>query len=356
MNVIRKNKRIRSGIRQTNTGIRQINTPLSTNKPKGFIECAILTLMIVMSAFSKNNVFLLLAALTVLVFATAFTLAGCGTQEEKADGASFTAQTSIKTSEFSESAAQTGNGASIDTSSTAKGFVAVKATSTSQLKFQILYNDQAQNYDLPKNGQPIICPLSFGDGAYTFRVMQNTSGNNYVELFSTQATVTLEDEFAPFLVPNVFCNYSESSSCVAKARELVSSAQTQGEAVQAICSYITENISYDDNKAQELKNASGYIPNPDETLQSGSGICFDYASLGAAMLRSQGIPTKIVTGYVSPNNIYHAWIMVYIDGSWKNAHFSVDKNTWSRVDLTFAASSNSATVGDGKNYTDRYIY
>lgn len=312
--------------------------------------------MIVMSVLSRNNVFLSVLALLVLISATIFSLTGCNGTEEKADGAAFSAQTSIKTSGFSESAAQTGNGASIDASSAEKGFVAVKATSNSQLKFQVLCNDQAENYDLPKNGQPIVCPLSFGNGSYTFRVMQNTSGNNYVELFSTQATVALEDEFAPFLVPNVFCNYAETSACVTKARELVGSAQTQGEAVQAICSYITENISYDDNKAQQLKNASGYIPNPDETLQGGSGICFDYASLGAAMLRSQGIPTKIVTGYVSPNNIYHAWIMVYIDGSWKSAHFSVDKNTWSRVDLTFAASSNTATVGDGKSYTDRYVY
>ena len=74
------------------------------------------------------------------------------------------------------------------------------------------------------------------------------------------------------------------------------------------------------------------------------------------MLRSQGIPTKIVTGNVSPDNIYHAWIMVHIDGTWKNAQFSVNPNTWSRVDLTFAANGANSNVGDGKSYTDRYVY
>ena len=98
------------------------------------------------------------------------------------------------------------------------------------------------------------------------------------------------------------------------------------------------------------------MPYPDETLQSGKGICFDYASLGAAMLRSQGIPAKIVTGTVSPQGIYHAWIMVNIDGTWQSARFSVSPNTWSRIDLTFAATGGGANVGDGESYTDRYVY
>ena len=119
---------------------------------------------------------------------------------------------------------------------------------------------------------------------------------------------------------------------------------------------MVDNVSYDNDKASKLKQATGYVPNPDKTLTSKKGVCFDYASLGAAMLRSVGIPTKIVTGYVSPDQIYHAWIMVYIDGTWKSAQFSVDRNTWSRVDLTFAASGDNKNVGDGKEYTDRYVY
>lgn len=244
----------------------------------------------------------------------------------------------------------------MDTSATSEGYVAASATSSSRLKFQVTCGGQSATYDLPQNGTAIVCPLTYGNGTYTFRVMQNTSGNNYVELYSTSATVSIANEFDPYLRPNVFCSYSESSACVAKARELVAGATNQGEAVKAICSYVVDNIKYDDAKAEKLKNATGYVPNPDDTLSSGTGICFDYASLGAAMLRSQGIPAQIVTGYVSPDNIYHAWIMVYIDGTWKSAQFKVDPNTWSRVDLTFAASSGNSNVGDGKNYTDRYVY
>ena len=101
---------------------------------------------------------------------------------------------------------------------------------------------------------------------------------------------------------------------------------------------------------------TGYVPNPDDTLATGTGVCFDYASLGAAMLRSVGLPTKIITGYVTPGDLYHAWIMVYIDGSWHTGEFSVDSNSWSRVDLTFAASGSTEFTGDGTSYTDRYVY
>ncbi len=143
---------------------------------------------------------------------------------------------------------------------------------------------------MPQDGTPIACPLAFGDGPYTVRIMRNTSGNNYVELCSADIDVALTSEFAPFLRPNVYCSYTASSSCVAKARELVEGCENQGDALRAICTYVVDNVAYDDDKAAKLKDSTGYIPDPDETLQSGKGVCFDYASLGAAMLRSQGIP------------------------------------------------------------------
>ena len=285
-----------------------------------------------------------------------FTACGGNTGSDEASGASFEAATSIVDASFDADAAVSGNGAAIDVSHTSDGYVAASAQAASRLKFQVTSGQASYNYDLPQDGSAIVCPLSFGSGSYTFRVMQNTSGSNYVELFSTSADVTLSSEFAPFLRPNVYCDYNAGSACVAKARELVADASNQGEAVRAICEYVVDNVAYDDDKAAQLKDSSGYVPNPDATLSSGTGICFDYASLGAAMLRSQGIPAKIVTGYVSPNGIYHAWIMVYVDGTWKSAQFSVTPNTWSRVDLTFAASSDGGNVGDGKDYTDRFVY
>ena len=244
----------------------------------------------------------------------------------------------------------------IDVSHVADGYVVARTASAARLKFQINANDKTYNYDLPNDGTPAVFPLNMGDGDYEFRIMKNAGGNDYVEAERVVAPVALTSEFAPFIIPNQYCNYNESSACVAKARELTADAANQGEAVQRVCEFVVENVSYDTNKARELSTATGYIPNPDETLASGKGVCFDYASLGAAMLRSLGFPTKIITGYVSPGDLYHAWIMVYVDGSWKTGEFSVNADSWSRVDLTFAASGSSEFTGDGTSYTERYVY
>ena len=310
-----------------------------------------------------------LAAAGFLALVLVMSLAACGgggsatvsgigaTSADETDGPAYTLPDQVLLAPMDDATATVANDSAIDTSHVADGYVSAHATSDIRLKFLVTSGDQTYAYDIPGDGTPTSFPLNMGDGAYTFRVMRNTSGNNYVEINSAAADVSLSSEFAPYLRPNVFCDYTADSACVQKAAELAADAKNEGDVVRAVFDFVTENVTYDNDKAAELANAEGYIPDPDETLASGTGICFDYASLGAAMLRSLGIPTQIVTGYVSPSNIYHAWIMVYIDGSWHSARLSVDPDTWTRVDLTFAAGSGSTDyVGDGKEYTDRFIY
>lgn len=278
--------------------------------------------------------------------------------EGTTSGPSYSEPTQVPTASFNEAAAVGSNGALIDASQVTQGFVGAAATNESRLKFQVTKDGTSYNYDLPGDGSPIICPINMGDGAYTFRVMQNTSGTNYVAIASTEANVTLESQFAPYLHPSLFCEFNSLSPSVQKARELAENAQNEGDVVRAIFEWITSTIKYDKDKAAELADGSGYIPNPDTTMSLSEGICFDYASLAAAMFRSLGIPCQIITGYVSPDNIYHAWNMIYIDGSWVSVQISVNPDTWTRIDTTFAASNggNTSTIGDGTSYTDRYVY
>ena len=244
----------------------------------------------------------------------------------------------------------------IDTSGVNEGWVSASAESGARLKFQVMCGDATYNYDMPNDGTPALFPINMGNGSYTFRIMQNTEGNSYVELDCATADVSLSDEFAPYLIPNQICDYDADSACVAKARDLTANAKNEAEVVMIICTYVADNVKYDEAKARELSNSTGYIPDPDDTFTSGSGICFDYASLSAAMLRSVGIPTQIITGYVGDEQLYHAWIMVYVDGTWQTAEFSVSPNSWSRCDVTFASTGATQYSGSGNNYTDRYTY
>lgn len=273
-------------------------------------------------------------------------------------GPEYTVPNEVLTAAFDPEAAQGNELATFDVSHLVQGYVGASAYSTARLKFQVIKDEMSYNYDLPNDGTPIVAPLNMGDGMYTFRVMQNTSGTSYVEIASLDQAVAMESEFAPFLRPNLFCNYDENSAVVAKARELAKGATNTGEVVRNIYTWVVENITYDTEKAKQLAEATGYIPNPDETLSAKTGICFDYASMAAAMFRSLGIPARIITGYVSPNNLYHAWNMIYIDGEWVSVNYEVGPNTWTRADLTFAAAdpTSVSTAGDGTEYTDRYVY
>jgi transglutaminase-like putative cysteine protease len=121
------------------------------------------------------------------------------------------------------------------------------------------------------------------------------------------------------------------------------------ESVERIFNFVTENIEYDFELAETVR--SGYIPDVDLILERGKGICFDYAALMTAMLRSQGIPTKLVIGYVG--ELRHAWISVHTEeAGWINNIIRFEGN-WRILDPTFAASSNQ--IGD-ENYNATHFH
>lgn len=249
----------------------------------------------------------------------------------------------------------------VDLSAVEQGVVAVRAEGEKRMKCQIVFGEVKYNYDLPQDGTPIVCPLQSGDGLYTVRVLQNTVDNKYAEMFSQQLEVALESEFAPFLRPNQRVDYSESSACVQQAARLAAQAPDALGVVNAVYEYICGNITYDHDKARWVveNDVRGYLPDPDETLAEGKGICYDYAALAAAMLRSQGIPTKLITGYVDNGGkeLYHAWNMIWIEESgWIAVEIKAPQHSWQRVDLTFAAAGAGEFVGEGAGYVDSSVY
>ncbi|MEG0504567.1 MAG: transglutaminase domain-containing protein [Raoultibacter sp.] len=284
---------------------------------------------------------------------------GPAVRESKTDGPAFS-RPELALSTINLEALSGTTDAGIDVSNASSGYVNAVATSDNRLKFQVTMGTMEYYYDMPSDGTPIAVPINGGSGSYTFQIMQNTRSNLYAALGdAVTVDVQLTDEFQPFIRPNVYCSYDENSLVVQKANELAANAENQGDVLASIYSWIVENVRYDEEKAEGVVNgtiADGYIPNPDATLQAKTGICFDYASLAAAMLRSQGIPCKIITGDVSPDSIYHAWNMVYLNGTWINARMNVDSGTWTRIDFTFAAGGATAYAGDGMSYTDKFTY
>jgi len=250
--------------------------------------------------------------------------------------------------------------AEIDVSNMADGYVMIKYLGGSaNLRVQITDpNRVTYTYHLKSDGTHEVFPLSGGNGSYSIGVFKNVSGNQFSTEFSTSITVTLRDQFAPFLRTNQYVNFNSRTLAVVKAGELVAGTTTTFDKIEKIYSHVITNFTYDRQLAASVQ--SGYVPNLDTVWNRKQGICFDYAALVTAMLRSQGIPTRLVVGYTG--QVYHAWISVWTeDSGWVEGVIFFDGRTWKLMDPTFASSGNSSAsimqfIGDGKNYSQRFLY
>lgn len=246
----------------------------------------------------------------------------------------------------------------IDYSHTEEGYIMARYTSQTdkRLKFRVFGPTTTYTYNLPVDEWTVF-PLSDGNGSYQCALYINTYDSKYAAVMSVQFDVTLEDEFAPFLRPNQYVDYSQAPNAVEKGAELCAGLEHPLEKVAAVYDFVVGTLSYDYDRAATVK--SGYLPVLDDVLSEEKGICFDYAALMAAMLRSQEVPCKLVVGYAG--DTYHAWISVWTDeNGWIDGAIFFDGHVWKRMDPTFASSGNrSEEIMDfieHGTYTVRYLY
>lgn len=207
----------------------------------------------------------------------------------------------------------------IDVTTTSIGYVTAgcigDGSGYKRLKFQVSKDGVKYNYDLSIKDKPTQFPINMGNGFYTFKIFEQMNGTTYKQLQSVSRVVTLRSEFVPFTLPTAFCDYATDGPCVRVARRLTRKCRTEGAALDAVYKWVHRNVKYDKSKTAFLESQKGYVPSPDATMRELKGVCYDYASLMAAMLRSIGIPCKVITGYMDGK--YHAWVSAYADGKWK---------------------------------------
>ena len=248
----------------------------------------------------------------------------------------------------------------VDYSNAKDGYFMVKCLkkTTKEVRVAVTGPSGTQyKYSVRSNNTYEVFPLSDGNGNYSIMVLENVDGSKFSAIGSAKFDVKLVNDKAPFILPNQYVNYTTDSKTVKKAAELITGKVTVLDKLTAVYTYVINNITYDDQKAATVQ--SSYLPDVDAILASGKGICFDYAAVMTAMLRSQGIPTKLVVGYAG--EVYHAWINVYSeqDGWVDGAYF--DGKTWQLMDPTYISTAKGSDavkqfIGDGKNYSAKYYY
>lgn len=239
------------------------------------------------------------------------------------------------------------------------GYFSARFTGDSpKVKLQLTAeNSLTYTYDLPVDGEWTIFPVSLGSGHYTLGVYSNIEATMYAEVYGTEFDVALTDEFGPFLYPNQYVWFTGDTRAIGLAKDLCFAANNDLEAVSFIYNYVITHVTYDQEEAENVQ--SGYLPEVDEVLDTGKGICFDYAALMASMLRTQNIPTRLEIGYAG--SAYHAWISCYIkEIGWVNGIIQFDGTDWSLMDPTLASNQGDRKlkefIGDGSNYRTVYYY
>jgi len=254
---------------------------------------------------------------------------------------------------------KSGKNTVIDYSNTADGYVMAcyQAQTQKKLKVQVKGPTTTYSYNLtPKKWAAF--PLSDENGTYKVTVYENIAGTKYAILLSVTVQVQMKDAFGPFLRSNQYVDFDGAPKAVSTAYSLTWGMTDPLEKVGAVYHYVVTSLTYDKELAATVQ--SGYLPDLDRVLERKKGICFDYAALMTGMLRSQGVPTKLVVGYAG--SVYHAWISVWSEHTgWIDGVIYFDGTSWQRMDPTFASSGGGSKeilqyIGDGANYTAKYFY
>ena len=188
----------------------------------------------------------------------------------------------------------------VDSSNSAEGYIMAKVTEKDKkrMKLRVTMGGSALNYDLNSDGNFEVFPLQFGKVNYTVTLYRNVEGKKYKEV--GQVTVSpkgMEDDLRCFLYPNQYVNYTTQTECVKVACDLCKDMTSQAEIYKTICKYVLSNFGYDFIKSVTVK--PGMLPDINECWEKKMGICQDLSALTCAMLRSQGVPARLVIGTLS---------------------------------------------------------
>lgn len=228
------------------------------------------------------------------------------------------------------------------------GVVHVKYQSNKEntkIKLLIQKDGIRYSYNLKNAEEYESFVLQLGNGKYQIGIYENITGNRYRLIESKEANVDIETKEEVFLNSIQNIKWEDSSEAVLIAKELVKDIEEDMEKVKVIYNYILKEYSYDYDKFDMLPY--DYLPDIQQLLSEKKGICYDLASLFAIMLRSQGIPTKLIMGYHPEIDIYHSWNEVY----------DAEQGIWHTIDVVYDMSfRNNNMFKDQTVYTKSREY
>jgi len=215
------------------------------------------------------------------------------------------------------------DGPVVDSTNVNQGIIQIKVVNPNSKKMKILIEKGTVRYSYTLQEKSVESfPLQVGNGAYSVSILENVSGDQYRILSSQSVTLNVNSENVIYLNSIQLIDWNTTMQAVSKAKELTAGKTTEQEKFDAIYGYMVNNFAYDFDKLQVL--TADYLPVIDRVYNSKKGICYDYSAVFSAMLRSVGIPSKLIMGYCDYVTAYHAWNEVLVNGTWSVVDTTTD--------------------------------
>jgi transglutaminase-like putative cysteine protease len=124
----------------------------------------------------------------------------------------------------------------------------------------------------------------------------------------------LPDDVLVYTLPSRYCL---SDLLAPRALELFGAAPRGRGCVQMICDWVHDNVTFCSTASTPLTTAS-------DVLESGQGVCRDYAHLAITFCRAMNIPARYVFGYIPDIDVppphtpmdFCAWFEAFLGGEW----------------------------------------
>lgn len=228
------------------------------------------------------------------------------------------------------------------------GTVALEVNKTKDTNYivQVTKGEDRDIYHIDKNRN--IIPLTRGAGEYEVNVLENVEGNKYKLLKRAKFKLNGDVKDNQLYTASInSIDYANSELIKGLSEKSITDKMTDKQKVESVYNYIISNIKYDHDIVNTLQTT--YVPSIDNTIKTGKGICYDYSSLVAGLLRYNKIPTKLVKGHTTEIPEYHAWNEVYLDGKWEILDATIGA-------AYYKAGQPRPIYGDSKLYTSKLKY
>jgi len=193
--------------------------------------------------------------------------------------------------------------------------IMINATSYEGNDFMVFIEKDSINYMYFIESEIEMLPVQLGDGDYIITLFK-IKGRRAKVLNKKSINIDVEEEEV-FLTSHQVLSWDNKSEVVILAKELTKDAKTDQEKLEIIYDFVVNNITYDYEKLRNIdKLPNNYIPDADTVLEEREAICYGFAVITGIMLRSVDVPTKLIKGYTSYSDQYHAWNEVLINNEW----------------------------------------